>query len=240
MALVWDVARGEGEGSVEPRRPDMERTLPDGESTDPATQPAHVPIQRQKSLLASAVVVIALFGLGVALAHPFSSSPARSGAAVPTSTSLPPAPPFGLAQTPQPTPAATPPGSAATGTPDAGDGSDGSVPSDATPTPTDGAPQRTLPAYLLVHPKQQNPEQPCASGDWPPIVLTNAGGQPLDWSATTSTGAVSLDVSGGTLGANESLTVNLQGQLTNTTHPFVHVYFRWDGGLITATVYCTV
>ena len=221
---------------MEPRQPDTERTLPDGESTDPAAQPGRAPIQRQKGLLASAAIVIALFGLGVALAHPFSSSPARFGVGVPTSTSLPSAP-FGLAQTPQPTPAVTQPGPAATGTPDAGDGTDGSTPPDA--TPTDGAPQRTLPAYLLVHPKQQNPEQPCASGDWPPIVLTNAGGQPLDWSATTSTGAVSLDVAGGTLDANESLTVNLQGQLTNTTHPFVHVYFRWDGGLITATVYCT-
>jgi len=224
---------------VEPQRPDTERTLPDGESTDPAAQPARAPIQRTKGLLASAVILIALFGLGVALAHPFSSSPTHSGAAVPSSTSLPPAPPFGLAQTPQPTPV-TQPGSTATGTPDAGsgtDGSDGSAPPDA--TPTENPPQRTLPAYLLVHPKQQNPAQPCASGDWPPIVLTNAGGQPLDWSATTSTGAVSLDVSGGTLGANESLTVNLQGQLTNTTHPFVHAYFRWDGGLITATVYCT-
>jgi hypothetical protein len=220
---------------VESRRPDTERTLPDG--ADAATQPARATGQSRKSVLASAVIVIALFGLGVALAHPFSSSPARSGAAVPTSTSLPPAPPFGLAQTPQPT-SVTQPSPSATGTPDAGDGTDGSAPPDA--TPTDGAPQRTLPAYLLVHPKQQNPAQPCASGDWPPIVLTNAGGQPLDWSATTSTGAVSLDTSGGTLGANESLTVNLQGQLTNTTHPFVHVYFRWDGGLITATVYCTV
>jgi hypothetical protein len=222
---------------VEPRRPDTERTLPDGESTDPAAQPAHASLRDRKSVFASAFIVIALFGLGVVLAHPFSSSPARSGAAVPTSTALPPAPPFGLAQTPQPSPATI-------GTPDAGDGSDGSDGSDGTPTadatPTNGAPQRTLPAYLFVHPKQQNPEQPCASGDWPPIVLTNAGGQSLDWSATTSTGAVSLDVSGGTLGANESLTVNLQGQLTNTTHPFVHVYFRWDGGLITATVYCTV
>lgn len=222
--------------SVEPRRPDTDPTLPDSDNT--AAQPPRASLRDRKGMLASAVILIALFGLGVALAHPFSSSPARFGA-VPTSTSPRPAPPFGLTQTPPPT-SATPPGPITTAIPDAGDdsdGSDGSTPLDA--TPTESAPQRTLPAYLLVHPKQQNPEQPCASGDWPPIVLTNAGGQPLDWSATTSTGAVSLDTSGGTLGANESLTVNLIGQLTTTTHPFVHVYFRWDGGLITATVYCT-
>lgn len=212
---------------MERRQPDTERTLPDG--ADAAAQPARTPLRERKGSLASAVLLIALFGLGVALAHPFSSSPARSGAAVPTSTSLPPAPPFGLAQTPQPTSAVALPGPVATDTPDAGAGA----------TPTENPSQRTLPAYLLVHPKQQNPAQPCASGDWPPIVLTNAGGQPLDWSASTSTGAVSLDVSGGTLGPSESLTVQPAGQLTNTTHPFVHVYFHWSGGLITATVYCT-
>jgi len=220
------MAEGRG-GSVERRQPDTERTLPDGASTDPAAQPARTPLRERKGLLASVVILIALFGLGVALAHPFAAPPARSGVAVPTSTTLP----FGLAQTPQPTAAVALPGPVATDTPDAGDGSGA--------TPTENPSQRTLPAYLLVHPKQQNPAQPCASGDWPPIVLTNAGGQSLDWSASTSTGAVSLDVSGGTLGPNESLTVQPAGQLTNTTHPFVHIYFHWSGGLITATVYCT-
>src|SRR5690348_8562357 len=133
IAPVWGVAAlqrrtwAREADSVEPRRPDTERTLPDGESTDPAAQPAHASLRDRKSVFASAFIVIALFGLGVVLAHPFSSSPARSGAAVPTSTALPPAPPFGLAQTPQPSPATI-------GTPDAGDGSDGSDGSDGTPT----------------------------------------------------------------------------------------------------------
>src|SRR5690348_11205549 len=139
----WDGV-GEGGGSVERRQPDTERTLPDG--ADTAAQPARTPLRERKGLLASAVILIALFGLGVALAHPFASSPARSGVAVPTSTTLPPAPPFGLAQTPQPTSAVTQPGPAATDTPDAGDGSGA--------TPTENPSQHTLPAYLLVHPKQ--------------------------------------------------------------------------------------
>jgi hypothetical protein len=113
-------------------------------------------------------------------------------------------------------------------------------PTATTAQPTATTAQPTATTKPANPPKLTATSQPtafCANGQYPTIVVKNAGGGTLTWTATPKTAGVSVSPTGGSLGAGASKNVTVTGPVPPNTSS-VSIAFSGNGGSSTVKFTC--